>query len=188
MANISDFKAQLATGGARPNQFRVILNFPQNMVGSLGMVAGRAVQFLCNATSLPASVVEDIPLTYRGRPVHFAGERVFQPWTITVYNTAEFDIRNALEAWQHKIAEYNTTYGIATPATYQSQMMVQQLDRSDKVLKSYQFIGAFPTNIGPIQLDFQQNQNIEQFDVEFTYDYFEPSNVAGNSNNNPFGL
>lgn len=185
MANISDFKAHLATGGSRPNQFRVLLNFPQNMIGSLGMIAGRSVQFLCNAASLPASTIEDIPLAYRGRPVHLAGERTFQPWSMTVFNTAEFNVRNALEAWQHKILEYNSTYGVANPRVYQTQMEVHQLDRNDNILKMYQFFGAYPTNIGAIQLDFQQNNNIEQFDVEFTYDYFEPSDIDGLVSNNP---
>jgi hypothetical protein len=29
-----------------------------------------------------------------------------------------------------------------------------------------------PVNIGPIQLDYDQQNQIEQFDVEFTFNYF----------------
>ena len=95
MANISDFKAQLTGGGARANQFRVELSFPSFV--TLGAIAGVQAQFLCNAAQLPSSTIEPITVLYRGRPVNFAGERTFQPWTISVYNDTNFNIRNALE-------------------------------------------------------------------------------------------
>ena len=62
MANLSDFKSQLIGGGARANQFRVELSFP-NFAG-LGAVAGQRAQFLCNAAQLPGSIVEEIPVPY----------------------------------------------------------------------------------------------------------------------------
>ena len=77
MANISDFKAQLIGGGARPNQFSVELTFPAYVVG--GPAVGLQSQFLCKAAQLPASNIENMPIQYRGRAVNFAGERVFQP-------------------------------------------------------------------------------------------------------------
>ena len=80
MANIADFKAQMIGGGARPNQFRVELAFPSYV--TLGVVAGQRAQFLCKAAQLPASTIETLPVLYRGRPVNFAGERTFQPWTV----------------------------------------------------------------------------------------------------------
>jgi (p)ppGpp synthase/HD superfamily hydrolase len=118
---------------------------------------------------------------YRGRPVNFAGERTFQPWTVSVYNDVSFNIRNALEVWQDGIQNYNTTLGRTNPTTYQVDLQVYQLDRSGAIIKAYKFIDAMPTNIGAIQLDFDQQNQIEQFDVEFTYNYFT-SNTASNTN------
>ena len=48
-------------------------------------------------------------------------------------------------------------------------------------IKSYKFIDAMPTNIGAIQLDFDQQNQIEQFDVEFTYNYFTSNTTTGGS-------
>jgi hypothetical protein len=170
MANIADFKAQMIGGGARPNQFRVELTFPSFV--TLGVVAGQRAQFLCKAAQLPASTIETLPVLYRGRPVNFAGERTFQPWTVTLYNDTTFGIRNALEQWQSGIQNYNTTNGRTNPTDYQVDLLVHQLDRNGATIKTYKFVDAFPTAISAIGLDYEQQNAIEQFDVEFQYNFF----------------
>lgn len=176
MASISAFKAQMQGGGARPNQFRVELTFPA-FVGSIASAAGNAAQFLCRTATLPASTVEDITAGYRGRPVHFAGERTFQPWSISVYNDTNFLIRNVMERWTNGVLNYTTTNGIMRPSDYQVDMSVYQLDRNDRVIKTYRFYDAYPTSIGQVQLDFETNNQIETFDVEFTYNYFTTDGI-----------
>jgi hypothetical protein len=178
MANIADFKAQMLGGGARPNQFRVELTFPSFV--TLGVVAGQRAQFLCKAAQLPASTIETVQTLYRGRPVNFAGERTFQPWTISIYNDTTFGIRNAMEQWQSGIQNYNTTNGRVNPTDYQVDLQVHQLDRNGATIKTYKFVDAFPTNIGAIALDYEQQNAIEQFDVEFTYNFFT-SNTGASS-------
>jgi hypothetical protein len=103
-----------------------------------------------------------------------AGDRTFNPWTVSVYNTTDFLIRDALEAWQNGIANFDATQGILNPAEYQVDMLVHQLDRNDAVLKSYKFYGVYPTSIGEISLDFESNNEIEIFETEFTYAYHTP--------------
>lgn len=172
MTSISDFKAVIQGGGARPNQFRVQLTFPAFVSG--GALAGQQAQFMCKAAQLPESSIEPIRIFYRGRPVNLAGERTFAPWTISIYNDTTFNIRNALESWQNGIANYNSTIGRTNPADYQVQMQVHQLDRNGAIVKSYKFFDAFPTSIGAIELDFESNNAIELFTVNFEYNYFEP--------------
>jgi hypothetical protein len=181
MANISEFKSVMLGGGARPNQFRVQLNFPSYVGG--GPIAGQQAQFLCKAAQLPASTVEDINVLYRGRPVHFAGERTFQPWTVTVYTDTSFNIRNAIEQWQAGIQNYAATTGRTNPRDYQVDLDVHQLDRNGASIKSYKFTDAYPTNIGAIALDYEQQNQIETFDIEFTYNYFTSNSTEGNSVN-----
>ena len=176
MANIADFKAQMIGGGARPNQFRVELTFPSYV--TLGPVAGQRAQFLCKAAQLPASSIETIPVLFTGRPVNFAGERTFAPWTVTIYNDTTFGIRNALEQWQSGIQNYDTTLGKVNPTEYQVDLQVHQLDRSGSIIKTYKFIDAFPTSISAIGLDYEQQNAIEQFDVEFQYNYFTSATGA----------
>ena len=179
MANIADFKATLIGGGARPNQFRVQLAFPSYV--TTGIVAGQQAQFLAKAAQLPASTVENIGILYRGRPVNFAGERTFQPWTVTIYNDTTFNIRNALEQWQAGIQNYSATTGRTNPRDYQVDLTVHQLDRNGADIKVYKFVDAYPVTIGPVQLDFEQQNQIETFDVEFQYNFFTSNSTEGNA-------
>jgi hypothetical protein len=177
MANISDFKAQLIGGGARANQFRVELAFPTYV--SAGPVVGLQTQFLCKAAQLPAATVEDVPLQYRGRAVHFAGERTFTPWTITVYNDTSFSIRNAMEQWSNGVQNLAASTGRTNPRDYQVDLLVHQLDRNGATVKTYKFVDAYPTEISAIALDFDTANAIETFDVTFTYNYWTSNTATG---------
>ena len=172
-------------GGARPNQFYVQLSFPEFVTG--GIVAGQQAQFMCKAAQLPASNIENIQVLYRGRPVNFAGERTFQPWNITVYNDTSFGIRNAFERWQSGIQNYSATNGLTNVTSYQKDMDVVQLDRNGAPIKTYKFVDAFPVSIGAIALDFDQQNQIETFDVEFQFNYFV-SNTSTDTNGQNFSI
>lgn len=169
--SLQQFKSNLIGGGARPNQFRVELTFPA--IASNGTEAGRRAQFLCSAASLPASSVNAVPVFYRGRAVPLAGERDFTPWTVSIINDTDFMIRNALESWSNAVNNLSTNTGITSPLLYTADMSVHQLDRNGGVLKSYKFIGAWPTVVGDIQLGMNMNDQIEDFPVTFVYTHFE---------------
>lgn len=179
MANISDFKAQLIGGGARPNQFRVDLTFPSFV--SIGAAVGLNAQFLCKASSLPASTVENMQILYRGRQVNFAGERAFAPWSVTIYNDTTFSIRNAMEKWSDGIMNNAQTNGRTNPRDYQVDLQVTQLDRNGAAVKTYKFHDAYPTTIGAITLDYDSNNQIEVFEVEFNYNYWTSDTSTGNT-------
>lgn len=170
MANISEFKSQMLGGGARANQFRVELSFPSYVANQI--VVGQRAMFLCKAAQLPASTIENIAVQYRGRPINFAGERTFSPWTITVYNDTDFAIRNALEQWSNGIQNYNATTGIVTPTQYQADLSVTQLDRNGAPIKQYQFVDAYPVEVGAIELDYEAGNAIETFTCTFQYNFF----------------
>jgi hypothetical protein len=175
MADISQFKSKLRQGGARSNQFEVVITFP-GIIAPGG--ASETASFLVNATSLPAVSIEDINLPYRGRPVHFAGERTFAPWSITVINDGDFLVRNAFERWSNLIANYSATNGALDPASYQLPMAVRQLDRNGKKLKSYKFYDVYPTDLGAMGLSYE-NPAIQTFDVTLQYNYYIPDQDIG---------
>ena len=179
MANIADFKAQMIGGGARANQFRVDLTFPSFVTA--GAIVGLNAQFLCKSAQLPGSTIENTQILYRGRQVNFAGERSFAPWTISVYNDTTFAVRNAMEKWSDGVMNNAQTNGRVNPRDYQVDLLVHQLDRNGATVKTYKFVDAYPTSIGPIQLDYDTNNQIEIFDVEFTYNYWTSDTTTGSS-------
>ena len=173
---IADFKSQLIGGGARPNQFEVLLTFPTFV--TLGAAAGQKAQFMIIASSLPASNLDVAPAPFRGRYVYTAGERTFDPWTVNVLNDTDFLIRNAMEQWQQAINNNVTNTGLTNPSDYQSEAIINQLDRSGNTIKSYIFSGMMPTHVSQIELAMDNNNVIEQFSVTWVYQYWT-SNTTG---------
>jgi hypothetical protein len=174
MAGISDFKGNLIGGGARPNLFKVFIGFP-NIVGGNDELAS----FMIKGASLPASVIAPIEVPFRGRKLKIAGDRTFEPWTITVLNDTGMEIRRAFEKWMARINrnENNTSlYLQNNTLDYMVDMRVIQLDRSgeeDQGTHGYNIRGAFPTNISAIELNYETNDSIEEFTVELNYQYWE---------------
>ena len=64
--------------------------------------------------------------------------------------------------------------------SYFSDLVVQQKskDKSTNILREYRLIGAWPTNVSAINLAYDSNDQIEEFDVEFQYQYMDVG--AGN--------
>jgi len=170
---ISEFKGQFSGGGARPNLFKVQMDFP-GIVGDGGL--SYKAGFLIKAASLPASVLGEIPIGYRGRKLKIAGDRTFANWTVTVLNDTSMDLRNQFELWLEMVNsnESNTSAisNISGTEGYYANPTVIQLDRQENEVKTYQFVDAFPVNIQDIALDFDTNDAVEEFTVEFAYQYW----------------
>lgn len=173
--NVERFKAELANGGARPNQFAVQLTFP-NYVASRAAAIKKG-PFLVTAAELPGQTIGVAPVYYRGRLVKYAGDREFAPFNCTILNDSAFTIRTALEQWLNGIEDMQNKTGRLVPAQYQTDMFITQLDRNGVVLKSYKLLGAFPTEIGTVPLDFGSNDQMSNFPVSFQYQSFEFSNA-----------
>lgn len=171
--NLDTFKSALTNGGARPNQFQVILTFPQYVLSAA--VAYPRSPFLVSVAELPGQTVNPAIVQYRGREVKFAGDRVFAPWTITVLNDSDFSIRNAMEQWMDGMDDYSEKFGRLTPSDYQADLTVQQLDRNGGVLKEYVLRDAMPVDLSPVALDFGANDQISTFTVTWQYQFFDVS-------------
>ena len=175
MASITDFKAKLSGGGARPNQFKVTMPFP-----GYAQVGGEIEElaFLCSATSLPDMTIGVVNVPFRGRQIKIAGDRTFADWSITVLNDTNFKLRNAFERWQNGINNMSDNEGLSNPVDYQVDAFVDQLDRNGNTLKSYTLRGAFPTEVAAIDLNFGTNDEVETFGVTFQYQYFETNTTT----------
>lgn len=175
MAAIDDFKANLIGGGARANQFRVTITPPSGIAIGLDV---RRTSFLAKASNLPAQTIGEIAVPFRGRSIYMAGDREFaDPWSVTFINDTDFMIRNAMERWSNGINDLAEGTGVISPADYQTDLFVEQLDRDDTVLKSYIFRNAWPLTVAQIDLSTETTNEIEEFEVTWRYQHFEASGV-----------
>ena len=176
MAAIDDFKANLIGGGARANQFRVTITPPPGI--AIGLDVRRA-SFLVTASNLPASTLGEVAVPFRGRNIYVAGDRPApDPWTVTFYNDTDFMVRNAMERWHNGINDFANNTGVVNSADFQTDLFVEQLDRDETILKTYIFRSAFPLTISQIDLTTDEATTIEEFEVTWRYQHFEPSGVS----------
>ena len=187
---IDDFKARLAGGGARPNLFEVELSFPDwatkgfGAGGPVGAAAGgntklsEESRFMVKAAELPASNVGDIPVNFRGRILHVAGDRTFDPWTVTVINNTDWSLRALMENWSNGMNDREFDTAIGNPTDYQKTASVFQLSRSTKkgnqkpakqmnIIAGYKFFGIRPSQVSSVALDYGSTDTIEEFQVTF---------------------
>jgi hypothetical protein len=174
--NISDFVSNgLVYGGARPTLFAVTIQDP------FGSPNAARVPFLCRAASIPPAPLDIIRVPYFGRNIKLAGDREFPEWTVTVFNDEDFPIRILMERWSNEINalvsnRMDDTMGVLD---YKQSATVTEYGKQGAALRSYAFVGIFPVNVEAMQMDWSAQNRLQEFDVTFAYDYWQP--VSGDS-------
>ena len=183
--SIVDFKSKMICGGARSNLFEVTIEYPDLLGLPTDSDGPKATgEFLIKAAEIPASNLGNIPVPFRGRVLPVAGDRTFDPWTVTVINDAQFNIRDAMEQWSNLINDLQFDVGDINPADYQTKAEVFQLSRQAQgtgaqsagkggeiiqTLRTYNFEGIYPNAVSSIPLDYGATDQIEEFQVTFNY-------------------
>ena len=186
---ISDFKGALIGGGARNNLFEVELT---TLPAGISWNASD-FSYMCKAATLPASNVANIDIPFRGRIFKVAGDRTIDPWTVTIINDENFNLRNAFEEWTDLIAKLENNMGATDPEAYMVNAKVYQLGRgstpnaksnsgtANSVLKEYEFYNIWPSTVAAIDLSYDSTDTIEEFTVDFQVQSYK-FNGAGGSN------
>ena len=171
--SVTEFKSNLKQGGARPALFKVDFLYPSGI-----KPPSTRSEFLVKATTIPASTIGSYDVFYHGKAIHVAGDRSFDTWDTTIINDEDFGIRNVLENWMGSISDhklntrdkevFNTSEGDV--AKYKSTLKVQQFSKAGEVLRTYTFIGAWPSALSTINLDWATASEIEEFTCTWVYD------------------
>ena len=203
MPNITQFKSRL-NGGVRPNLYEVEINFPTGIGGNGGsddqkVSLSSQGRYLCRSTSLPTHSQGLIEVPFRGRFLKIPGDRTFEAWTATFYNTADFNLRAAFEQWINLGNQVDENIGATTglDAIFKD-IYIRQLSKDastsmdsgptpsfgvdkNQVLRTYKLFDAWPTSVGAINVAFDSNDALEEFDVEFQYQYLDASKPGLNN-------
>ena len=171
--SVNEFRSQMTGDGARPNLFEVSMPFPSFASPAN---AQTKLTFMCKTAQLPGSTVGVVPVNYFGRELKFVGNRTFADWTISVINDEDFIVRNAFERWMNGINSHNFNVRnplALAPLGYSVDSEVTQFGKQGNTLKKYRFVGVFPTDITPIDVDWGSNDTIEEFSVTLSYQWWD---------------
>lgn len=178
--NVSTFRSRaLPFGGARPTNFDILLTPPAN-VGN-GASTAEQLSLVAQSSQLPPMTLGQIEVPYYGRKIKLQGDRTYPDWTITIMNDEDFSIRSMFENWSNRmnaIVSNRSSFG-SNPLAYKVDAIVNQYGKAGPngeagIIRSYKFVGAWPSTISAINLDWNQTNTIETFDVTLTYDWWEP--------------
>ena len=185
--NVSTF-LQTINQGIKPNMFSVDISFPTDGTEAAANFSSSdrdLTNILCKSAALPGSNLGVIEVPFRGRTVKIAGDRTFDTWTATFFADRNMEIRALFEDWANSINthEANTAprflpNGGATG--YMADLYVSQLEKDEKeggnVIRTYHLHHCFPTNVSPIDLAYDSNDQIAEFTVEWQYSFFTAGN------------
>ena len=178
--DLDQFRSKLQSGGARPSLFEMQINFPGAVGGSR---ASNTARFLTKVSEIPASTVGVITVPYFGRQLKIAGDRTFATLSCTIINDEKYLVRASFEQWMAVIASHDTAVGAEALDFYQRDLMLTQLTRGKAPSAQYSFASAFPTALGSIALDWSSTDAIEDYTVEFQYQYWTSTFVPADGSN-----
>jgi len=174
--SVSNFRSKgLVSGGARPNLFDVVINKAPGSIA--GQVMAPEFKMLCKIASIPPSTMGVVEVPYFGRMVKVPGNRTFDNISVTVINDEDFKLRNGFENWMDQMNAH-VNNDSAPPNSILGSMIVTQYGRSGLAnplggVGGWVFTNMFPVNLSEIALDWGSNDTIEEFTVDFAYDYWE---------------
>ena len=171
--NVNTFRASLVTDGARPSLFEVEMRLPPILAGGL---LTQNITLRVRASSLPGDGIAPIVVPYFGREIKVAGTRTFPDWSFTIIQDEDFVARKNLELWLNYINGHVTNLRnplAASASSYQADGYVRQFSKTGNLLRMYQMVGCFPTDVAPIDLDWATGDSIEEYQVTFAYQWWQ---------------
>ena len=169
----------LNNSGARANLFDVTISG-----ATIAGLTPSEFNFSCKGAAIPPMAVGVVEVPYFGRVVKVPGNKTFDNWSVTIINDEGFLVRNGMEKW---VASMGTHIGnvqsaassALTSALY-GEAVVQHYGKTGATSKiaEYKFVNIFPVSVSEIALAWDSNDAIEEFTVEFAYDYWKHEGIV----------
>jgi len=109
------------------------------------------------------------------------GHRLFQPGvnessgeiTVTLVDTVDALVQKWIRDWREACAEYNTQTHKKT-SDVEAEIVLERLDRQDKVIWRYHLVGCFLSDYDPVGGDLGSDSDIAKPTLTITYvDYYD---------------
>jgi hypothetical protein len=151
------------TGGAKSYMFYYRPSFP----GGFGDTEQST--YLVRATTMPETAIEEITTNWQGQDFKFAGKYTFSDWSVTFNCDAKATIYKSFGNWMNLVHD-PTSNSHSLPNEYMVSQNLEMLGPDGSPIQRLFLYKAWPKNIGPITLDYSQN-DVSTFDVTYSYIY-----------------
>jgi len=171
MDNIQQFVALIRKKGgvAKKNRFRIEISIPS--------YSSNDISLLCESISFPSKTIQSFDFSsYRNPikiPTGFANEDV----TAVFHLTNDYYIKDLFDKWLNGIVN-TEDYFIAYDNEFKTTVRIFQLDEKDKVVYSVELLEAYPISMNAVELDNTATSATQKLTVNFTYNYWRPSDIS----------
>ena len=170
----TNFLSKLADGGALQSLFSCSLSGAGTPSGVANNM--KNVEFLCHATSFPASTITATPIAYMGREINIPGNRAAETWSTTIYNDEGHSLRNELLGWMNNLNDFESNKRITSyddPSLYGGTMAVRQYSKSSTAItNTVTFYNIWPSSVAEISLDWATSE-IQDYEVTWEFSHWE---------------
>lgn len=167
---VSALKQQL-NGGAKTDKFTIEFGAP---TGNGTFSLGETGAVLCKSSVFPSVKIGSIDAWIQGRKLIIPGDTEYDNnWTVDFYQTANHKLRQMYIEWMKSIDNYIDNNHTCVPADWSVEAVVMQLGCDGIPTAKYRFYNMFPSNISEVKIDGSQINNIQEFNVTFTYSHWD---------------
>ena len=159
---IEDFKAQMRSGFARPNLFRVDIS-------SVKSDKAAKYRMSCFQAQIPG-----ISLSTTDKDIGFrsvAYQKLFSDMTLGFYVSSGLEEHQFWQAWIDYIVNAKTNH-FTLPKSYYGTVTVTQISRTGGPSGQWVFHDAYPKALDPIALDYGTNDAAMTMNTTLTYRYY----------------
>lgn len=129
--------------------------------------------------AVPSKTIVVQNVSFMGTQLQIPGGVTYpNPWDVTFYCTQDYNIRKLLETSMSNTFNTTTSVGDIEPrdlSTYRVELSLL----NDKMvpLRKYKLLGAFVSNVAPVEYDATGNGQIKQITASVSYQYWEAEDV-----------
>ena len=147
--NIDNFREKF--DGVRANRYKIVTGGNSTL--------GKNAELYVKALSIPGTQIGMIPVSFQGRQIKFAGERQFGEWAVTVYDSAQDNVRESFELWIDRLDHHfnhSQNYNVAENwnVYYNDAANQGHAGGSLGAGNGFKLVHCWPVDISPIDLSY----------------------------------
>lgn len=183
MANkIEDIKRVLK-GGARQTKYAVYFSIPTAVDQLMEL---QDLNCLAKTASFPQMQIGQIETYIQGRRLYIPGDTEYEgQWTVGLYMDNAHKVRKQMVAWMKAIDNFQANTHSGVPQDLFVEMSVVQLDSLEKPVAVYTFKDVWPQMIGEVTVGADSINQIQEFDVTFSFSSWIIEDSSGSIYNSP---
>lgn len=168
---INAFKSIIAKRGglSKANRFDVLINLPPSIASD---DRGRDLSLLCESAQLPGKQITTIEWSLYGHNIKVPTNFIQEDATLVFNITNDYYAKKIFDSWQNKVIS-NESYLLSYDSDFKVDILIRQLDETDKIVYTTQLLNAYPISVQSVALDNSADSQTQKLSVVFAYDNFK---------------